>query len=185
LNGTASDELLERIDQIGPIDWSGDVFRYTTARRDPQSGAGARINGGRWNPPGLFPAIYLAIPENACMAELDRAAQSQGVPPETLLRVPYKIHTLHVTEARILDLTGTRLEQVGLTADDVSGDDWEPCQAVGHGAWFLHFEGLLADSASGIGRVLTLFEGRLRPSVLQLVTSQDLTPDRYRKLRGA
>lgn len=184
MNGTASDELLERIDQLGPIDWSGDVFRYTTARRDPQSGAGARINGGRWNPPGLFPAIYLAIPENACMAKLDRAAQSQGVPPETMLRVPYKLHTLRVTGARVLDLTGTRLEQVGLTADDVAGDDWEPCQAVGHGAWFLHFEGMLADSASGVGRVLTLFEGRLRPGVLQLITSQDLTPDRYRELRS-
>lgn len=112
------------------------------------------------------------------MAELDRAAQSQGLPVETLLRVPYKLHTLRVTGARILDLTGTRLEQVGLTADDVAGDDWEPCQ------WFLHFEGLLADSASGVGRVLTLFEGRLRLGVLRLVESEDLTPDQYRKLRG-
>lgn len=185
MSGTASDELLERIDQIGPTNWSGEVFRYTTARRDPLSGAGARIHGGRWNPPGLFPAVYLASPESACIAELDRAAQSQGLPAETLLRVPYKLHTLRVAGARIFDLTGVGLEQVGLTGDDVAGADWEPCQAVGHGAWFLHFEGLLADSASGVGRVLALFEGRLRPGVLELVGSEDLTLDQYRKLRGA
>lgn len=185
MSGTADDGLLARIDTLPRTPWSGEVYRYTTARRDPLSGAGARLNGGRWNPPEIFAALYLATPASACMAELDRAAESQGFAAEALLRAAYKFHTLTVDQVSILDLTDpATLEAVGLTTEDIGNDDWEACQAVGHGAWFLHFDGVLAESASGTGDVLTLFESRLNSGQLTVQSSEDLTVDRYRTLRG-
>ncbi|PPF91340.1 hypothetical protein C5C03_00525 [Clavibacter michiganensis] len=185
MSGTAADDLLERVDAAPRVPWSGDAFRYTAARRDPLSGAGARIHGGRWNPPGIFSALYLGVPASACMAELERAAQSQGLTPETLLAVPYKVHTLAVSGVTVLDLRDpAALASVGLTPADIAGDDWEPCQALGHAAWFLGFDGVLASSASGTGSVLTLFEGRLGPGQLRLSASEVLTVDRYTTLRS-
>lgn len=52
--------LVQRIDARGTIEWSETCYRYTGAHRDALSGEGARRFGGRWNPPLLFPAIYLA-----------------------------------------------------------------------------------------------------------------------------
>lgn len=119
------------------------------------------------------------------MAEFDRAARSQGFPAEALLGVPYKLHTLTVTDAAVLDLTNPEtLKAVGLSDDDIDSDDWEPCQAVGHAAWFLRFDGVLAHSASGTGHVLTLFEARLGPGQLDVANSEDLTVQRYRALHG-
>lgn len=31
--------------------------------------------------------------------------------------------------------------------DDIYGDDWSACQAVGHAAWFLHVQGILVPAA--------------------------------------
>lgn len=68
--------LVQRIDARGTIEWSETCYRYTGAHRDALSGEGARRFGGRWNPPLLFPAIYLADSAQACMVEVERAAQA-------------------------------------------------------------------------------------------------------------
>ena len=71
------ERLLDAVNSIGPTAWSGRTFRYTTRRRDPLSGEGARLHGGRWNPPNLFPVIYLAVPEATCMREVAKAANER------------------------------------------------------------------------------------------------------------
>lgn len=178
-------DLLEKVDAVGPTRWSGKAHRYTTARRDPLSGAGARLNGGRWNPKGLFAALYLARPVDACLGELERAAASQNLAVETLLNVPYRLHTLDVHDANVLDLrSASTMAAVGLATADIESDDWEPCQQVGHAAWFLHFDGVLAPSATGRGNVLTLFEGRLAPGKLTLVTSEALDVALFDRLKA-
>ncbi|TCU43324.1 RES domain-containing protein [Curtobacterium sp. PhB146] len=167
------DELVERIDQLGATSWSGATYRYTTARRDPLSGAGARLNGGRWNPPDIFATVYLGTPLSATVGELDRLAESQGSTPERLLRVPYLLHTVAVTELQVLDLTGpAALDRLGLTLDDIADDDWTACQAIGQAAWFLGLGGVLAPSASGAGLVLAAFETRAAVAL----TVEDSTP---------
>lgn len=70
--------LVQRIDARGTIEWSETCYRYTGAHRDALSGEGARRFGGRWNPPLLFPAIYLADSAQACMVEVERATTGQG-----------------------------------------------------------------------------------------------------------
>ena len=53
--------------------WSGVVFRSVTPRyassHDLLSGYGARKHGGRWNPPGSFPAVYASLTPETAVAE--------------------------------------------------------------------------------------------------------------------
>lgn len=145
---------------------------------------GARRFGGRWNPPLLFSAIYLADSAQACMVEVERAAQAASTTPEKLLEASYRLHTIEATDLSVLDLTTPEArEAVGLEDDDIHGDDWSACQAVGHAAWFLHVQGVLVPAAGGVGLVITAYEQRTRPGQLQVTRSEHLTPARYRELR--
>lgn len=173
------ERLLDAVNAIGPTPWSGECFRYTTARRDPLSGEGARLRGGRWNPPDLFPVIYLAVPEAACMRELEKAARDNHLDVATQLQVPYKLHTLRVHDIPVLDLRDAQTQAIlGLEPGDLTGP-WDICQPVGHAAWFLEFGGVLAPSATGDGLTLALFEHRVRPEQIQLEQSQALTAELY------
>lgn len=177
------DELVQRVDALGGTPWSGQAFRYTAARRDPLSGAGARLFGGRWNPREIFPTIYLASPLDTCLGELERAAQSQQADPQTMLQASYLLHTISVHALTVLDLReSTELETVGLSQADITDDDWTACQSIGHAAWFLGLSGVLAPSASGRGAVLAAFESRIGPGELSVRESEPLTPERYREL---
>ncbi|HNP58679.1 MAG TPA: RES domain-containing protein [Gordonia sp. (in: high G+C Gram-positive bacteria)] len=184
MSDALDEELVQRIDARGTGQWSGTCTRYTGAHRDPLSGEGARRFGGRWNPPLLFSAIYLTDSTQACMVEVERAAQVASTTPEKLLEASYRLHTIAVTDLAVLDLTTLEArEAVGLEDDDIYGNDWSACQAVGHAAWFLHVQGVLVPAAGGVGLVITAYEQRTRPGQLQVSHSEDLTPGRYRELR--
>lgn len=78
--------------------FSASLWRMLTIRyqRDPFSGEGARLLGGRWNPKGT-PALYLATDPATAVAEF-----YQGLPkPGTL--APYRIEA-----TAIADLTDGR-----------------------------------------------------------------------------
>lgn len=140
------------------------------------------VEGG--NPAGLFSAIYLADSTQACMVEVERAAQAASTTPEKMLEASYRLHTIEATDLAVLDLiTSDAREAVGLEDDDIYGDDWSACQAVGHAAWFLHVQGVLVPAAGGIGLVITAYEQRTRPGRLHVSHSEDLTPTRYGELR--
>lgn len=184
MSRSIDERMLERVDRQGATTWSGATFRHAAPRRDPLSGAGARINGGRWNPKDLFAALYLATPVEACMGELARMAHSQGVTAEVLLGVPRVLHDISVSDARVLDLREPEQRAaVGLEDSDISDSDWTLCQQVGHAAWFLGLQGIIAPSATGRGLVLTLFEGRLDPGQVVVTNSRDLTHDLFDSLK--
>lgn len=177
------ENLVERIDELDRIPVTGIYHRYTSARRDPLSGAGARAYGGRWNPRGICATIYLATPRESCAGEARRAAEALGTTPEIMLQAPFLLHTVQATDLAVLDLSDPNaLERVGLTTADLTDDDWTACQAVGHAAWFLGFQGILAPSASGTGVVLAAYEGRLDLHQLTITKSEPFTPAIYRSL---
>jgi RES domain-containing protein len=158
VRGSLPTELLEAVDRLGFHPWSGLTFRHTAPGRNPLSGEGARVFGGRWNPPDLVSTLYLAQPREACVAEFHRmaAGQAQGA----LSFLPRPVHHIQVTDLPLLDLTGDGLGDVGLTEDDVAADDLGPCQLVGEAAYFLHGAGLVAPSATHLGLTIAVFETR-------------------------
>lgn len=177
------DELVQRVDQLGRTTWSGRTFRYTATKRDPLSGAGARLFGGRWNPKDIFATVYLATPIEACLGEVERTAVSQGTTPESMLRADFSLHEIEVAGIPVLDLRDTNaLDHVGLTLSDIEDADWTACQSVGNAAWFLGHAGVLAPSATGDGHVLAAFETRASP-YLQVSVSTPLTPKAFSELR--
>lgn len=65
---------------------------------------------------------------------------------------------LHLRLGRILDLsTEQNLSLLGLSAQDVTGDDVAVCQRIGEAAHRLGFEGMLVPSATGAGSNLIVF----------------------------
>lgn len=178
------DDVVQRVNDLGPSTWSGTTYRYTTTGRDPRSGEGARRFGGRWNPRDTFPVNYLAQPVATCMGELERTAAAAGTQASSRIRAGLSLHTLQATALEVLDLTEpSALNHVGLDAEDLTDEDWTACQAVGHAAHFLGYDGVLAPSATGTGLVIAAFEARLGQGQLEVVTSEVLTDAVYHRLR--
>ena len=170
----ADEEALGRIDSRGPTKWSGTVYRHTAPGHDALSGEGARLFGGRWNPPESFATIYFADSLETCVAEFRRMAEGQG--RGTAAFRPRALHVLRADELEILDLSSDEaLADVGLTRDDIGSDDRSRCQEVGEGAYFLGMQGVLAPSAArSSGIVLVAFSVRLRPGQLDVVEETTL-----------
>jgi RES domain-containing protein len=167
-------DIVEAVSELGGTTWSGVTFRHTAPEREPLSGAGALIFGGRWNPPGLVPTIYLAFPEEACVAEFKRMAEGQGRGPDSFL--PRDLHLIDVSELNVLDLTAeSSLRRLHLSMADIAGEDWTKCQKVGEAAHLLGLQGILAPSATSLGFVIAAFETNLQRGQLIVRETRALT----------
>jgi RES domain-containing protein len=162
---------MRRADLVGAIDalpegrWAGQAFRHVGGGRAPLSGEGARITGGRWNPRGSFPVLYLGVSQDVVVAEFRRLAEKQGVPLASFL--PRTLYTYEIEVRRLLDLRpeGAR-SAVGLTDGDLVSDDLRRCQEIGEAAHDCGREGILVPGATGAGDVLAIFIARLQPATV-------------------
>lgn len=181
MSASLDEDVVQRVNDLGSHPWSGTAFRHTTAGRDPLSGVGARLYGGRWNPRGLCSTIYLAQPLGACLREFERLAQANGMEAELMLESPRSLHTIEVLELQVLDLReAAAMAYVGLGLEDIADDDWTACQAVGHAAYFLDMGGVVAPSATGQGLVIGVFESRLASGQLARSATVELDVPTYR-----
>jgi RES domain-containing protein len=149
-----------RIDEVSPVAFSGRGFRHLDPSRNPLSGTGARIFGGRWNPPESFPVIYLGLSKAVVEAEFLRMAALQGRDVHEFLPRAYVTYGVSLHGVLDLRLDETRLA-VGLSEADLFGLDRERCRSVGDAAHYLALEGILAPSATRAGEVLAVFNDRL------------------------
>jgi len=155
-----SPRLVTAVDELGPTAHSGLAYRHQAAGWNPLSGAGARIQGGRWNPPNSFATIYLAVQRETAIAEFNRMAARSGRRPEDF--TPRRLYRFELRLQGMVDLRpAPAREAVNLGDADILGDDPAPCQAVGEAAESLGREGIIAPSATGLGIVLAVFFDRL------------------------
>jgi RES domain-containing protein len=167
--------LVERVEALGSQPFHGHAWRHVRPGYPPPSGEGARAVGGRWNPPGSFPTLYLGLDVAVVTAEFYRHLDRQRLRAEDALpRVMYQ-YDVHLS--RIVDLRSpVTWPDLDLTADRIRGPDQRHCQAVGDAAHSLGMEGLLAPSATGQGEVLALFLDRQAPeSALGVAASETWT----------
>jgi RES domain-containing protein len=83
--------------------FSGDGWRHLSPRHDPLSGQGARLHGGRFNPAGSFPVLYICRTRQCVVAELRRLGERQPIGVEGLL--PRHLYRYGIRLDRVLDLT--------------------------------------------------------------------------------
>jgi RES domain-containing protein len=162
-------ELVARLDALGTTELETVAFRHVSVDTNPKSGTGARIHGGRWNPPNSFATLYLAFDVDTVAAEFRRAARRHGLSPEQFL--PRELHRFEVRLAAVVDLRDRDSRAaIELSDADLRADDPRRCQEVGDAVHSLGLEGLLAPSAAGPGTVLAVFLEKLQPgSVLDVI----------------
>jgi RES domain-containing protein len=148
--------LLGRVDALKPVALSAVAFRHIAKGRHPLSGAGARLQGGRWNPRESFSTLYLGLERETVVAEFYRMAERQGRAPEDFL--PRQMHRYEVALTGALDLRPKAArDALDLTPDSLRSLDVQRCQEVGAAAHYLGFEGIIAPSATGSGTVVAVF----------------------------
>jgi RES domain-containing protein len=167
-----SQELVARIDALGATALETVAFRHVSIGTNPRSGTGARINGGRWNPPHSFATLYLGLDVETVVDEFHRLAARQGLTPGDFL--PRDLHRFEVRLGAVLDLrTEDAQRTVDLTEVELRSDDPRRCQEVGEAAHSVGLESVVAPSAAGPGTVLAVFLEQLRPgSRLEAVSSE-------------
>lgn len=139
---------------LGPL--SGEGWRHLSPSYDPLSGEGARIRGGRFNPPGSFPVLYICRSRPCVVSELERLGTSEGIGVEALL--PRALYKYDLALERVLDLTNLAVRAgIGIDLDVLVAPDWTVCQEIGAAFHALGAQGIVSPSATGVGEVLALF----------------------------
>lgn len=149
------------VSSLPAIAFDGTAFRHVAVGYQPLSGEGARVTGGRWNPPGSFPVLYLALDRQTTAAEFRRLADKQGREMRDFL--PRDLYSYEARLQRVLDLRElSARREVGLDGE-LDANDLAASQAIGEAAHLVGFEAVLAPSATGRGEVLAVLLDRLLP----------------------
>lgn len=143
------------------MSYTGTAFRHISPQYHPLSGAGARTQGGRWNPPQSFATLYLGAERETVIAEFGRIVERSGRAAEEFL--PRRFYRYDIRLEELLDVRAPdHRERLGLSDEALSADDLRPCQAVGEAAHHVGREGVIAPSATGTGIVIAVFFDRLQ-----------------------
>ena len=136
---------------------------------DPLDPSFAQRYGGRWNPPGSFPSLYLNEDIATARGQIYRMLEGSPVHPEDL-DPPYVLVTVTLPSRQVVAdaVTDVGLEAVGLPSTypiDTNGSviPHSTCQPIGAEAKDQNLRGVHARSATtptGTGRELAWFPAR-------------------------
>lgn len=170
---------------------STEAFRATSVayanRDDLLTGLGAKMNGGRWNPPGSFATVYTSLTAETAVAEYLAHQRHYGFRDSDVL--PCVLVGLEVHLRTVLDLTVDEVRRaLGVSAARLLEGTWRKptgreslTQAIGRLAFAAEFEGLVVPSAAAPGtRNLVVFPGNLVPpdGYVRIVNRSRLPPPR-------
>ncbi len=154
--------------------FAAETFRATSVeysnRDDLLTGLGAKMNGGRWNPPGSFAAVYVSTSAEGAVSEYLAHQRHFGFRDSDAL--PCTLVGLEVQLQTVLDLTdGEVRTALGVSERRMLDDAWRKAkkhesltQAIGRLAFEAEFEAILVPSSAAPGvRNLVVFPGNVAP----------------------
>lgn len=135
------------------------------------SGAGSRIRGSRWNPPGVGFVLHAAFSPEDAVSEALATRRRFGLPVPPAL--PLTLRAIRCRLSRVLDLGDGEIRQsIRVSEERLVDTDWFTAnrvggeaitQAIGRLAMEAGFEGLFVPSAEMPGsRNAVIFVDRLR-----------------------
>ncbi len=134
----------------------GEYFRVADPSwTNPLDGSYSAERGGRWNPPGSFPVVYLNATVEVARANVARRFRGMPFGPEDLdtVEAPVLV-TAAVPDAHYVDaVTSEGLVELGLPSTypvDENGVvvPHEPCQPIGVRAWDSGERGIASRTAA-------------------------------------
>jgi RES domain-containing protein len=173
-----SKELQERLSSLRARKSAFTLWRGVREKHDPLSTRGARLVGGRWNPPGVD-ALYASLDVVTVRAELARGAELRRVDEAALY--PIRLVKVNV-EARAIDLTtGNRLESLGVGLPFSILTPTEQTRRIGATAADLGLEVLLVPSVVTHGKNVVLFPQNLTGEIDLVSARRISSPRRWPK----
>ena len=158
----------DRVAAASLAPFTGQAWRQLGPRHSPLSGEGARLHGGRFNPPESFPVLYLCRSRSCADGELKRMGERQSIGLAGLL--PRRLYRYEVSLFRVLDLT----DEVTRRALDIERDvlvrsSWSECQDLGTIAHSLGIQAINSPSATEIGEVLAVLRENVEEGNLKAI----------------
>ncbi|HYL59419.1 MAG TPA: RES family NAD+ phosphorylase [Candidatus Acidoferrales bacterium] len=145
---------------------AGTFWHQCSPRRRLLDLANPAVTSGRYHRAGGPGVWYASSSENGAWAELFRHHEAGGVSPSEVTR---RIGRARIKELRVLDLTDASVrEAIGVSAEELTGDDLARCQEIAQRAQRAGFDGILAPSAALDGQqTLVVFATAMRKVVEQ------------------
>lgn len=140
-------------------------FRQQSPAYDPLSGEGARMHGGRFNPPNSFPVLYLCSTTGCAAAEFTRFASNHPIGLSGFL--PRMLWRYEIRLTNVLDLTEAEtLDHLDLAASELVDEDRTVTHQLGEVAHQFGYQAIRTASAAGVDDVIAVFIENLRSGVL-------------------
>lgn len=146
-------------------------YRQQSPAYDPMSGEGARIHGGRFNPPNSFPVLYLCSTAGCAAAEFMRFARDQPIGPSGFL--PRSLWRYEIRLTNVLDLTDSEtLDHLGAERHVFVDDDRVLTHQIGEIAREFGYQAILNASATGVDDVLAVLIENIRGGMVSPALDQ-------------
>lgn len=142
-------KLIDAIEAIDPVDYSGPVWRVVKEGRDPTR---CSRSGGRWDD-GTFDVLYTCETDQGAIEEMRfHLMRGQPIMPS---QVKYKLHEINLALERslkLLDLdalatVGLDVSRYGQLSYSEKDAEYPRSQDIGEAAHFLDFDGLVVPNA--------------------------------------
>jgi RES domain-containing protein len=154
-------DLLDRLQAVKPVAFTGTIWRMARAGRDPLVRTSPK---GRWDD-GSFEVLYTALSPDAALAEMHfHLTRSQPVFPSTL-RI--HLHEIACILQQVYEFASVEdLVPFGVTVSDYGGlgyarlqEEYAVTQQIGEAAHFLGGDGLMVPSARWPDQNLVVMSG--------------------------
>lgn len=156
------DVSVQLVASLPRVPYQGHAFRHVPPHFDPRSGEGAKMQGGRFNPPSSFATLYLAPTLATTAAELIRLAEQHFVGAEALL--PRDVYRYSVDLQEVIDLTDQKTgELLSVNRHRLTDNDRRLTHFLGDSAFSLGTQAIVSYSAADKdGLVIAVFPENLR-----------------------